>query len=384
MPQERAPRNEAIDQLRGAIMVIMALDHVRDYFGHNLYDATDLDKTYPALFATRWITHFCAPVFVFLAGVAAALSAGRGRAGLDLTRFLAVRGAILILLELTVVRFGWFFDLTYRLSVLQVIWAIGVSMLVLSVLVLLPRWVALAVAVVMILGHDLLDGVHVDGEGPAAFGWSLLHEFHPFTFGGGRFTLVVVYPLIPWIGVMALGYVVGPRAALPRPERRRFFARLGAALAVAFVVLRATNLYGDVSQWSARPSALFTLFSFVNVSKYPPSLLYCLMTLGPACLALAALDTERPAGAFRRVLAAYGVVPLFYYIVHLYVLHAGARALAAVLGRPFEVTFGEGGVGLPLAGVYVAWLVVVAILYVPCVRYAALKARHPRSLLRFI
>jgi len=363
------PRLASVDVLRGLVMVVMALDHVRDFFGDTHVGATDLQHTTVALFLTRWITHFCAPVFVLLAGTSAFLWAARGRTTTALSWFLLTRGVWLIFLELTVVRFGWFFNLDYSMFVLQVIWAIGASMVILSALVFLPTAAVAAGGIVLIAGHNLLDGVAPERFGAFAWLWCVLHVPRP----------PVIYPLVPWVGVMAAGYGLGAILLRAPAARRRQLSTLGVAMTGGFVFLRYVNRYGDPSPWAVQTSPVFTALSFINVTKYPPSLLYLLMTLGPAIAALPAL--ERLTGPAVRVLTVYGRVPLFYYVLHIYLIHAlaiGAAYLAHPdVGALFTVAFAfpkDYGFGLPL--VYVVWLVVVSSLYLPCRWFAGVKQRR--------
>ena len=350
-------------------MVVMALDHVRDHLSNAHFDPADLAQTTPALFCTRWITHFCAPVFVFLAGTSAFLARTRGKTTAELARFLLARGVWLVVLELTIVRLAWFFDLDYSRFVLQVIWAIGMSMVALSALVFLPIAAVAAFGVVMIAGHNLLDGVEPARLGTLGWLWYVLHVPHPPVF----------YPLVPWIGVMAAGYGLGPLLRFESARRRRVLALLGSALTIAFVVLRALNGYGDPGPWSVQASGPFTVLSFLNVTKYPPSLLFLLMTLGPAITLLPLL--ERCSGPGARFFVVYGRVPLFYYVLHLYLIHALAVGVAYLAGydlRAFFTIFAlfpkEYGFGLPV--VYLAWLAVVATLYLPCRWFAGVKQRR--------
>ncbi len=351
-------RLAAVDRLRGLVIVVMALDHVRDYFSNAEFDPVDLQHTTPGYFATRWITHFCAPVFMFLAGAAVALRERRsGRAGL--ASFLARRGAFLIVLEITVVHVGWKLDLHYPRVRLMVVWALGGAMLTLAALLLLrlsTRTIAIF-GLVVITGHNLLDGLHPGG--PWRIPWSMLHEpgEHPLLGSHGLF---VLYPLVPWVGVMALGYVLGPLLDAEDERRRRTLRVLGGALILAFVVLRLVNRYGDPMPWSSQPrGAAYTLLSFLNLEKYPPSLDYLLATLGPALLVLPALG--RLQGRCARFLETFGRVPLFFYVVHIYVIHLSAL----VIGRAF-----------PLPGVYVVWLAVVLVLLPACAWYGRLRARR--------
>ena len=354
----------SIDVLRGLVMALMALDHTRDFFGASGFNPRDV--TEPALFVTRWVTHFCAPTFIFLAGLSAFLY-GRGRSTEELSRFLLIRGLWLILIELTLIKFGWSFEVDpYRLS-LGVIFVIGASMVVLAGLIWLPRWAIAGVALIMIAGHNLFDGVRADELGGAAWAWHLLHEPGLVPLGHGV-NLYVLYPLIPWIGVMAAGYLLGPVMQLEGQARQRLLFRLGTAVTLGFIVLRATNLYGDPDPWTAQETLLSTVLSFLNCEKYPPSLLYLMMTLGPALMLLASFEHAR--GAFARLLATFGQVPFFYYVVHIYLIHA----LAVVTGLAMTGTIMSTPViGLSLPGVYFVWLLALVLLYPICRWFAALK-----------
>jgi uncharacterized membrane protein len=366
-------RVASIDALRGLVVVLMALDHVRDYFSAAHFDPLDLTQTSVALFLTRWITHFCAPTFVLLAGVSAHLISKRCTRG-ELTRFLATRGVWLVVLEVTVVNAAWTFNLNYQHGVfLQVIWAIGVSMIVLAALVHLPLRMIAAFAVVMIAGHNLLDSVAPESFGEFAWLWSLLHVQSPIPVG------FVAYPLIPWVGVMALGYVLGAVYELDPRRRCAHLVRLGAAALALFVLLRFLNDYGDPQPWSAQASVLHTLLSFLNVEKYPPSLLYLLLTLGAGLLVLAAFENAR--GSLSGMLRTFGRVPLFFYVLHITLAHlaAGLVALAAgvgtkVLTNIFVFLPDAWGFGLPV--VYLAWLLVLATLYPACRWYAQVRQRR--------
>src|SRR5215210_7614762 len=275
-------RLDAVDAVRGIVMVIMALDHVRDFFHvyAKTFDPTDPSKTWTLLFFTRWATHFCAPTFVFLAGTGAFLSTRRGKTRPELARFLLTRGLWLVLLELTLVRFGWFFNFDYHVMIAQVIWAIGWSMVALAGLVFLPTRAVAAVGLALILLHNLLDGVSADSFGSFRWLWVVLHEQNVLALRPDVFVFVA-YPLVPWVGVMALGYAFGSLLTLERERRRRLLLTIGGSAVVLFVVLRAANVYGDPTPWvSQARGAWFTLLSFLNTQKYPPSLLFLLMTLG--------------------------------------------------------------------------------------------------------
>lgn len=371
----------AVDMLRGAIMIVMALDHTRDFFTNARIDPTNLDQTNVPLFWTRWVTHFCAPNFVFLAGASAFLYGVRVGSRGALSRHLLMRGLWLVFLELTVVRFGLLFNLNYNILIFQVIWVIGVSMVALAGLVWLPRWLVLGLGLAMIAGHNVLDGTGAEDLGVWAPLWRVLHEQGAVRFDANHM-LFVAYPLVPWVGVMAAGFGFGPLLMEADPARRhRRLLALGFALCAAFVVLRALNVYGDPRPWQPRGSPLWTFLAFVNGSKYPPSLLFLLMTIGPALAVLPML--ERLRGPVATVLVTFGRVPLFFYIAHFYLIHTAA-AVAAVArygldgamklaGSPFDLP-AEYGYSLPVN--YLIWLGVVATLYVPCRWFARLKQRR--------
>lgn len=382
----RAERLPSIDLLRGLVIVLMALDHARDYYGFASFDPLDLERTTPLWFMTRWVTHFCAPVFVFLAGTGAYLWGSRGRTRREVSVFMLTRGMWLVFLELTFVRWGWFVqqlgDLDYSFFLVQVIWALGWSMIVLAGLVFLPVPVIAGVGIALIAGHNALDGVRAENLGRFAGLWHILHiqGAFPYRRGGQMF---VQYPLIPWPGVMATGYALGRVMLLPRAARRRACGGLGIALVLAFVALRLVNRYGDPSAWTHQDSALFTVFSFVDATKYPPSLDYLLMTLGPALLLLAGID-GLPRGAINalpaRFLVTFGRVPLFFYVLHLYLLQLGSFAyLYARYGdRVWDFAPGNlpDDVYIGPAPVFIAWVCVIAALYPVCRWFSAVKRRR--------
>ena len=368
---ERA-RLDALDVLRGLVMVVMALDHTRDYFHAADFDPLDLRRTSAALFLTRWVTHFCAPVFVFLAGVGAHLAGRRGRTRGELSRFLLVRGLWLVLLELSVVRLGWSFSLDPHFAIAQVLWAIGWSMVVLAGLVHLPRALVLGLGLLLIAGHDAFDGVATHASPTLDVLWRVLHVRGPVEFAPG-WHLFVLYPLLPWIGVMAAGYGLGGLLAGEQPDWRRRTRALGLGTCALFVLLRLLNRYGDPVPWQAESRVLFSVFSFLDCEKYPPSLDYVLMTLGPALLLLSLLP-ERARGPAAR-LAVYGRVPLFYYLLHIPLIHV--LALAAGTGFP-------SGSGFGLPAVYAVWLLVVLLLYLPCRSWGELKRTRRSAWLSYL
>jgi uncharacterized membrane protein len=437
-------RLDAIDLVRGLVMVVMALDHVRDYFSRDLFtDPTDLNRTSPALFLTRWVTHFCAPTFVFLAGTGAFLFRSRARTTAALSWFLLSRGLWLVVLELTWVQFAWNFHLNYRYALGPgVLWAIGWSMVALSGLVFLPTSAVAVFGVVIIAYHNLLDGRSAADLGLPDWLWILLHQPGQFEIVKGlRFT--APYSLLPWLGVMAAGYGLGALFLLDRAVRRKQLLGLGLAVTFTFVALRFTNWYGDPPNWqlqapphpAAGPSVVglgasplgtgpvaaaagllgakpdparirgkatgpwapqedpvFTVLSFLNCQKYPPSLLFVLMTLGPAVTALALFD--RPAGALGRFFVTFGRVPLFFYLLHLPLIHGLMVGLdylrfgwspfvsdAPWTLRPDRLPKGYGyGLGV----VYLVWLGVVLALYPVCRWFAGVKQRRREGWLSYL
>jgi uncharacterized membrane protein len=372
------PRLNGIDFLRGLVMAIMVLDHARDFLGVSGMNPRDVHE--PALFLTRWITHFCAPVFVFLAGISAWLYASRGRTRGELSRYLLTRGLWLVLIEHTVVRFGWTFSLSADFLLFQVIWAIGASMVVLAGLVWLPRGAIAAVGLALVFGHNLLDGIKADGFGSMAWLWMFLHEPGMLQPAPGV-KAFALYSLIPWAGVLALGYVVGPVMLRESERRREWLLVAGIATIAGFVLLRASNLYGDPAPWVAGEGLVADVLSFINAEKYPPSLLYLAMTLGPALLLLALFSGTR--GALTRAIVTIGRVPFLFYVAHIFLLHAMAVAAAALffgdtawlfVGMPLLSK--PEGYGFALPAVYAAWIVAVVALYPLCRWFAALKQRR--------
>lgn len=382
----KAPRMDSIDFLRGLVMVIMALDHTRDYLVNAQIDPTDLSATTPALFFTRWITHFCAPVFVFLAGTGAFLGGSRGKTKKELSWFLFSRGLWLVFLEFTLVRFGWTFDLTYKFIFGQVIWVIGCSMLLLSLLIFLPTWLITVFGLIMIAAHNLFDTVTAESFGAWRWVWVVLHSPNNLQHSSG-FSFFVAYPLIPWIGVMAAGYGFGQVTKLEKEVRRKVLISLGLSLTAAFLLLRFLNFYGDPQPWATQKDWLFTLFSFVNCDKYPPSLLFLLMTLGPAITLLGLLDREIK--TLGQPFVIFGRVPLFYYLLHLPLLHSLAVILQyynhGIISSLFSFqvrTDKDYGYSLPI--VYVAWLGVVILLFPVCRWFAGVKQRRRDAWLSYL
>ena len=387
-PTSKPPRLDSVDLLRGIVMVLMALDHVRDYFTNVRFDPLDLAQTTAGLFATRWITHFCAPAFVFLAGTGAFLSTTRGKSKVDLSRFLFTRGLWLVFVELTIVRFGWLFNLDYHLAIAQVIWVIGWSMVVLAALVFLSTRTITIFGVAMIILHNLLDSVTPEQLGVFNDWWKILHVGGPVEFISGHY-LLVAYPLIPWVGVMAAGYGLGSMLLAEENKRRKSLAWLGIGLTGAFILIRASKLYGDPLGWSMQQNALLTFFSFIHCQKYPPSLLYLLITLGPAIAMLPLL--ERWKGKAAEFFIVFGRVPMFYYILHIPFIHALAVVAAYATGFDPSWMFANSppwewpaGYGFSLPIVYLVWTGVIVALFPVCKWYAGVKSRSKSSWLSYL
>lgn len=379
----------SVDVLRGLVMVIMALDHARDFMSNVQFAPEDLAHTNGVLFFTRVITHYCAPVFCFLAGTGAFLATSRGKSIQQVSRFFLTRGLWLALLEITVIDFAWgFVPWAYA----GVIWVLGWCMVAMALIVRLPvRWIAV-LGLGMIASHNLLDPIN-----PAAFGkfywlWMMLHTpgLIPVT---AHYSFFVGYVLIPWVGVMATGFAFG--SLLLRPDRRKWMLTLGISVTALFFVLRGINLYGNgiaglpfgfprsAGPWSVQPTLSLTAISFFNTLKYPPSLDYLLMTLGPSLIVLGLLDGTRAERGLGRVLLVYGRVPLFYYVLHIYLLHIMAILVALAFHQPVwygPIIAGTSpkppGYGHGLPFVYAMWILAVAILYLPCRWFMELRSRH--------
>jgi uncharacterized membrane protein len=373
-------RLSAVDHLRGLVMVLMVLDHSREFFMNSQVDPTNLATTYPLLFFTRWVTHFCAPVFVFLAGTGAFLTLARGKPKRELSLFLLTRGLWLMLLEVTLVKLGWMFRYDSSLFLIQVIWVIGASMVLLSGLVYLPLPVIGAIGLVIVAGHNIFDS----GE-PAKWlmrqGWMATLMRPGVVKPVQGTTAIMAYSLIPWLGVMMCGYAFGSLLLRPHHQRRRLIFALGATMTLTLLVLRALNGYGDPLHWSSQSGWGMTIISFLNCQKYPPSLLFLLMTLGPALMLLAWFD--RGTGIVGQMLVTLGRVPLFFYLIQWPVVHLLAVLLAAVRGEPVAWLFGDAPFSSPptyghgLATVYLAWAVALVLLYVPCRWFGGVKqSRH--------
>jgi uncharacterized membrane protein len=384
-----APRIQSVDALRGAIMMLMAIDHIRDYVARSAQQflPTDLARTTPAIFLTRWITHFCAPVFMLTAGLGAYLWMTRGHhSKAELSRFLVSRGLWLIVLEVTILRLILLSQISFTANpvLLIILWAIGISMIALAALIYLPARVLAAVSIAIIALHNLLAPVPAERFGRAAWIWDILYQRGVIVLGG--INLRPAYPVLPWIGVMAGGYCLGTLFALDAHRRQSFFVWLGLALTAAFVVVRAVNIYGDPAPWSPQASPVFTVLSFLNVTKYPPSLDFLLITLGPAMVVMAWLEKFHfPA---TNPLIVFGRVPFFYYAAHLLLAHLiaigmnfvryGAKSFLLIappsMGGPSELFPVD--YGFPLWTVYAVWVVVLLLLYPACLWFARLKQRR--------
>jgi len=402
-PATASSRIISLDIMRGLVMVIMAIDHTRDFFTNVPFEPENLARTYYALFFTRWITHFCAPLFFFLAGTGAFFY-GRRRTLQALTRFLWTRGLWLIFLEFTVVGTAWTFLIPW--GFFGVIWALGACMVLMAAIVRMPlRWIA-AFSALFIVGHDLLDPIRPRQFGSLAWLWAILHVKAGvlLPFGVRSF---VLFPLIPWVAVMAAGYVFGSLYLLDQERRRKLIARIGLGLTVAFIVLRLTNLYGNppaglggVSQgpWHIQPTLEKTIILFLDVEKYPPSLQFLLMTLGPSLLLLAWLDRKLDQQGGKQVISpalspllTFGRVPMFFYILHLYLIHSLAVLIAVLFHQPVAWLFHGGflfgapdGWGYNLPFIYLMWITAVVILYFPCRWYEGVKQRRKDWWLSYI
>lgn len=380
------PRIESVDVVRGLVMILMALDHTRDFFGSRV-DPTNVASTTGALFFTRWITHVCAPTFFLLTGTGAALSLGR-KTTAELSRFLVTRGVWLIFLEAVVVRsLGLQFNFDYNTTILEVIWALGWAMIALAAFVWLPRKAIAAISLALIVGHNLLDGIR--SANPF---WVFLHR-PGFLVPPPGHVVFAAYPIVPWIGVTAIGFVLGGIYSWDAERRRTFLLRMSLALPVAFLALRLANVYGDPSRWSPQPTPSHTLISFFNATKYPPSLLFLLMTLGFTMLGLYTFDRGVP--RLLKPALTYGRVPLFYFLVHLPLIHLFVVAIGyARYGSihwffdspsldkyPFEM---PPGWGYSLPFVYAMWALVVILLYPVCAWFARVKARNKSPWLSYL
>ena len=382
---KKTHRIASIDILRGIVMVIMALDHTREFFHHDALignDPLDFKTTSAFLFLTRWITHYCAPTFFFLSGTSVFLYAQRGKTKREVGWFLFTRGVWLVIAEVLIINSLWQFE-HLEFLMLEVFYAIGMSMIFLSLLQFLPYRVLLVIGLLIVFGHNALDGVQVTHPAGASVAWSLAHApnlFHPFP----HYMVLVAYPFLPWLGLMICGYCLGKLYTRDTDPayRKRFLLTAGVVAIVMFIILRFINVYGDRQHWSVQQTALFTMLDFVNTTKYPPSLLYMLMTIGPGLIVLAA--TERVANTFTKIAVVYGRVPFVYYMLHILVLHSLARIFMVISGHGSgDAAFPgypiQADAGYPLWVVYVVWISVVVLLYFPCRWYGSYRMAHPEK-----
>ena len=385
MTQVKSTRIDSIDVLRGLVMIIMALDHTRDYFhfGSFFIDPTDLNTTTPILFFTRFITHFCAPEFVFLAGTSAFLY-GSKKTKPELFKFLFTRGIWLILLELIVNNFIWTFDVSYSFPVLQVIWAIGFSMVCLSFLIYLPKKIIIIIGIILVAGHNLLDGIVMEGMSFKSIVWYLLHQ-QKFLVLGPNDMILFQYPIIPWVGLMALGYCFGIlySKGFDSSLRKKWLLRLGFGSIALFFVLRGINEYGDLVPWTTQRNGVYTMLSFFNTTKYPPSLIFLLMTIGPSLLFLYLIENVK--NKVTDFFVVFGRVPLFFYFLHVLVIHIAAIIGILIFGGNWQDMILTADVfmnaklinyGYPLYAVYLIWIGLIIFLYPFSKKYMIYKLSH--------
>jgi uncharacterized membrane protein len=401
--QDRSSRLDSIDLLRGLVMVVMALDHVRDNLWNGDFDPTHLANSHATAFAflTRFITHYCAPTFVLLAGTGSYLFGVRNQSKSRLSWFLLSRGLWLVILELTVIRYSWFLEVNYQFAFGQVIWVIGLSMIAMAGLIHLPLSAIVAFGVALIGLHNAFDGVDAKQFGDYAWIWKILHTGQSIKISSTALHIPEIefapfYPLIPWVGVMAVGYGLGGIMTLEPARRRRELLGLGLSLIIIFIVLRMSNLYGDKpargpgmpGPWAEQRSTLFTIFSFVNCQKYPPSLCYLLITLGPAITALALF--EYVPARIGKPLVMLGRVPMFFYLLHWYLIKGLTVLIAYIRFGRIDWLYGEHRVeppsnnGFDLWVVYLIWILVVALLLPLCWWYAGVKRRSKSVWLSYL
>lgn len=364
-------RIQSIDWLRGWVMLTMTLDHTRDYFHADafIYDPTDLSQTTFWIFMTRFITHYCAPVFVLLAGTSAYF-VGQRRTKKELSIWLVKRGFWLIIVEVTIIKLAWAFKLDYSIITVQVIWALGAGMITLAGFIHLKKYLAIAIALLMIAGHNLLDGYQPEGNRFFELVWNITHVFGPNQFGS--FTFFVAYPVVPWLGLMLLGYYLGElyHPEFSKEKRLRILIYSGTGIVVFFFALRLINVYGDPSPWEQQKNVLFTFLSVINVNKYPPSLLYMMITIGPTFIFLYVIEKFRFTN-FKPIVI-IGRVPMFWYILHIYLIHLVAMIAAVLSGYPASAMIIDfwvneqvalRGYGFSLGTVYLFWIVICLALY---------------------
>ncbi|HEX3385118.1 MAG TPA: heparan-alpha-glucosaminide N-acetyltransferase domain-containing protein [Mucilaginibacter sp.] len=386
-------RIASIDIVRGLIMLLMAIDHTRDFFLNNTTgNPTNMATTTPIIFFTRWVTHYCAPNFVFLSGISAYL-AGRRRSPGEFRSFLIKRGLWLVVFEIVFLSFALTLDPGFGMIVLQVIWAIGVSMIILALLSRASLTVIATIGLIIVLGHDILDYVSLPKTGAGNFLITMFFTAFGSAFPLGKSRILLdLYAIIPWTGVMLLGYVFGQMytSSFDPKRRKRILLTIGLSMVGLFIILRYFNIYGDPAPWSVQRTPVISVLSFLNASKYPPSLLYLCMTIGPTLVALSFLENVK--GKFASILIVYGNVPFFYYILHIYLIRAlgiivffvqGYKVNQIVTpGQPFN--FQPPAFGFGLGGVYLVWLLIIIILYFPCRWYSKYKRTHHQWWLSYL
>jgi len=384
-------RIASIDIMRGIVMIIMALDHVRDmmHISSITQQPTDLATTTPVLFFTRWITHLCAPTFVFLSGTSAFISMINKDDIATSRKFLFTRGLWLVVLEFTVVNFGLWFDLHFNVFLFDVIATIGYGFIVLALLIKLPAKTLAAIGIVIIFLHNLAP--LVPGAETSLFKKILMPFFAPtaYPFGDGKL-FVMGYPPIPWLGIMLVGFACGKLFLMDKQKQKYFFLKTGLASIVLFIIIRSINIYGDNVAWSAKKNGLYTFLSFFNVTKYPPSLDFTLLFLGIMFIILSLLQNAE--NRFTKIAAVYGKVPLFYFIVHFYIIHLLVFAMIFLQGfKTSDMVFGfnfgrpKSGSGIPLGAIYLVWIGIVIIMYPLCKRYGEYKLKHKEKMwLRYL
>lgn len=386
--QVLSQRIASIDALRGIVIVLMALDHVRDYFHASAIDPTDLAETTPELFMTRWVTHFCAPIFVLLAGMSAGFMRNSGKTKLAIAQYLVKRGLFLVALEFTIVAIGWQFKLTWwePILLMQVIWVLGASMILLAGALFMPRIVQAIFVGVVLLGHNLLPWLAPDLGSTVGPIWTIFYGPGMVEIGGQKF--FALYSLLPLFGVMLFGYLLSGLYQLTPAKRRRVLLISGFLGVVSFILIRALNVYGDPGVWAMQPTFEMTVLSFINTAKYPPSLVFLLMTLSPAFLFLAFAD--QMTGPIIQRFVALGQASLFFYLIHIFYIHGGAILIGAVTGFDVSQQFKAFYAGYPasfgfgLLGVYAVWSTVVVTLYPLCIWYAGKKRQRAHPILSYI
>jgi uncharacterized membrane protein len=379
-------RIESIDLLRGSVMIIMALDHVRDYIGYGsfLSDPTNLETTTPMLFLTRLITHFCAPIFIFLAGTSAFLYGSRQRSTKLVSWFLFTRGMWLLFVELIIVNFAWTFDITLSVHMLQVIWAIGMSMVCLAAIIFLPKSAIFSIGIILVAGHNLLDSIILEGNSALNILWYVLHQPNIVIINSSS-AIYFAYPLIPLIGLMALGYVFGTlyHQEYDPAKRKKWLFGMGIGCVTLFMILRTFNIYGEPSQWGTQKSGIFTIISFLNTTKYPMSLLFLLMTIGPAFIFLYAMENVK--NKITSAVIIFGRVPFFFYVIHIYLAHlfgilgliyAGRNWSDYIMTTDFFRNDTLSNFGYNLYVVYLIWILVIIIMFPLCKWYNKYKTNN--------